>query len=819
MSIRQDVRFAVRSMSKGPGFTAAAVLALALGIGANTAIFTVVNAVLLRPLPYKDPERMVFLTRTYPNGRGTSVSIPKFFTWKRNNNVLESVTAYDFMGPGVSISGEGDPEQIKAIHASADFFSLFRVTPAAGRFFTESEDRPGGPRVAVISYGLWTRRFGRDRSLVGRQVVLSGEPYTVVGITAPDFEPNPPSDVWLPLQPDPNSTNQGHYLLCGARLKPGVSLDTANAQMKIIGEQFRRQYPNAMMNKQESAGAVSMRELLGADMRSSLLIMLGAVAFVLLIACANVANLLLARAAAREKEIAIRTAMGANRWRLVRQLLTESTLLALAGGVLGVLLGYWGLKLLLALTPAEIPRLSELATHSGLDLRVLAFTILLSLATGVIFGLAPAFQASRPDLNSTLKEGTTRTTSGVRHLRLRGLLVVSEMALGLILLIGAGLLIRSAAAMRNTKPGFESHRVLTFKTALTGTRFSTTAGMAQFGRNLVQHLESLPAVESAAGAISLPTEPGPDLTFGIEGRPASAANATGDEQWRFITPHYFRAMNVPLLRGRVFTDGDSAKSPPVIIINEVMARKYWPKEDALGQRITVGKGLGKEFEDPTREIVGIVGNVRENGLDSDPPPIMYVPDAQISDRLTALGTKVLPINWVVRTAADPLTLADTVRREVTSVDRQQAIFGVRSMDEVLEKSLATADFILLLLSIFAAIALVLAAIGIYGVISYAVQQRSHEMGIRIALGASYGDVLGMVMRHGMLLAGIGVALGLGAAAGLTRVLKSLLYGVKATDPLTFAMVAVTLLLVALIASWIPARRATRVDPIITLRYE
>jgi putative ABC transport system permease protein len=563
----QDARYAVRSILKSPGFTAVAALTLALGIGANTAIFTVVNAILLRPLPYPDAERMVFLGRTFPGGTGGSVSIPKFFSWKRDSSdVLASVAAYDFMGPGVSLSGEGEPEQVKAIHASRDYFPLFGVTPALGRTFSAEEDRPGGPRVAVVSYGLWKRRFGADPQLVGRSVVLSGEPHTVVGIAPPDFEPNPPADVWLPLQADPNSINQGHYLTCGGRLKPGVMLAAAGARMKIAAEQFRRQYPGAM-GKQESAGVVSMRQALVGDIRPTLLIMLGAVVFVLLIACANVANLLLARAATREKEIAIRTAMGAGRWRLVRQLLTESGLLALVGGAIGLLLGHWGLRLLLAFTPAELPRLSEMTTRSGLDARVLLFSLLLSLATGVVFGLAPAFKISRPDLNSTLKEGAARTTSSVRHLRARGLLVVSEMALGLVLLIAAGLLIRSAMLLRGVQPGIDTRHVLTFKTALTGSRYASTAGVTQFSRALIERLERLPGVQAAANIINLPTEPGADLEFRIEGRPASAADATGDEQWRFASPHAFRATGIPLLRGREFSETDTATSPAVVIIS------------------------------------------------------------------------------------------------------------------------------------------------------------------------------------------------------------------------------------------------------------
>ena len=455
--------------------------------------------------------------------------------------------------------------------------------------------------------------------------------------------------------------------------------------------------------------------------------------------------------------------------------------------------------------------------HSGLDLNVLGFTLLVSLFTGILFGLVPAFHVSRPDLNSTLREGSGRGSAGVRHMRARGLLVISEVALGLVLLIGAGLLIRSALSMRGVDPGFSTRNVLTFKTALSGSKYARTAAVAQFNRLLSEKLESIPGVQAAASIISVPTEIGPDMPFQIEGRPASAGNAGGDEQWRYVSPHAFKALGVPLLRGRVFTDNDAGKAPAVVIVNEALARKYWPKQDPIGQQITIGKGVGPEFDEPAREIVGIVGNVRESGLANDPPPIMYVPQAQVTDGFTALGNRVLPLSWVLRTSMDPLTLSEAVRREVTAADSQQAVFEFRSMEQVLKKSMDIRRFILLLLSFFAGTALLLAAIGIYGVMAYDVEQRTHEIGIRLAVGADTADVVRLVVRQGMTLAGIGVGIGLAAAFGVTRVLKALLYGVKATDPITFAGVALALVAVALCATYIPARRATRVDPIIALR--
>lgn len=818
MSLSQDVRYALRTMRQSPGFTAVAILALGLGIGANTAIFSVIDAVLLRALPYKDAGRLVALTRVFPQGRATSTSPPKFLAWKRATaDAIEDVAVYDFLGPGVSLSGEGEPEQIKAIHASKDFFSLFGVMPVLGRTFSADEDLPGGPHVAVISYGLWQRRFGADAALIGRPIVLSGEPYTVIGITPRDFEPKPPADIWMPLQLEPNSRMHGHYLLCGGRLKPGVTLAVANERMKAAAEQFRRQFPGVMGDR-ETAGVLPMQEMIIGNIRPVLLMLLGAVALVLLIACANVANLLLARAAARGKEVAVRTALGAGRARLIRQLLTESVVLAAAGGIFGLLLGHVGLKALVAFSPPEIPRLSEMAARSGLDPRILGFTVALSLVTGILFGLAPAWHVSRADLSSTLKEGSGRTTSGASRHILRSVLVAGEVAIGLVLLIGAGLLVRSAASLRSVQAGFDTEHVLTFKTALTGARFSNTAAVTEFARRVTERLESLPGVQAAGLIINLPTQEGPDLSFRVEGRPADATNANGDEQWRYVSPHAFKAMSIPLLRGRLFDERDNAAGPRVIIVNEAFARKYWPKGDAMGQRITIGGGTGP-FADPTREVVGIAGNIRESGLDQNPPPVMYVPQAQVNDGLTALGNGILPVAWVVRTAGNPLALAQTVRREVAAIDSQQALFDFRSMGDVLAKANANRRFVLLLLMVFAGVALLLAAVGIYGVMAYSVEQRSHEIGIRIALGADNGRVVSLVVRNGMMLAGAGLVIGLAGAFGLTRFLSSLLFGVKATDPSTFAGVAAALAAVALAASWIPARRATRVDPIAALRHQ
>ncbi|HYM13166.1 MAG TPA: ABC transporter permease [Bryobacterales bacterium] len=817
-----DLRHAFRLLRKNPAFTLIALAALALGIGANTAIFSVVNAVLLRPLPYPEPDRLVFLMRKYPNGTGNSASVPKFTVWKQYNKALESMSAYDFVGPGLNLGNGDRPEQVKAIHASADFFRLFGASPILGRTFTPQEDRPGGPHVVVISNGLWKRRFGGDASLVGRSITLGSEPYTVIGILSPGFQPDPPSDVWLPLQADPAGTNQGHYLLVAARLRPGATLEAANAELKLAGEQFRRSFPQWMEDK-ESVAAVPMQKEMVGNVRPALLILVGAVSFVLLIACANVANLLLARAASRQKEIAIRAAIGASRGRLVRQLLTESVLLASGGAVLGLLLGSWGVRLLLAASPGNIPRIGDLSKGSPLallDWRVLAFTLGVAFLTGILFGLFPALQLSRPDLSSTLKEAGGRSGSGLRQSHTRGLLVVSEVALALVLLIGAALLIRTFVGLRRVNPGFDPHNILTLQMSLTGPRYSTATQMENFDRQAQQRIEALPGVLAASPAICLPVNNyGIDLPFLIEGKPPAQGRYNGDEFWRFVGPHYFDAFRIPLRHGRVFDDRDSSKAAPVVVINEAMAKKYWPQQDPLGARITIGKGLGPEFDDPPRQIIGIVGDVREGGLSRPPRSVMYVPAAQVSDALYRFGNKIIPASWAIRTAVNPYSLSAAVQREFLALDGQLAVAKVQTMEQIVRDATARENFNMLLLTIFAAIALLLAAIGIYGVMSYSVEQRSHEIAIRMALGADRRDVLRLFVLHGLRLAGLGVVIGLGAAFGLTRLLARLLFGVKPNDPATYLTVAAILTAITLLASFLPARRATQVDPLVALRYE
>ena len=817
-----DVRHSIRLLLKAPGFLLVAVAALALGIGANTAIFSVVNVVLLQPLPYPEPDRIMRIAREFKGGRGDSTSIPKFMAWRRSQ-AFDSMALYDFVGPGLNLGGGDRPEQVKGVHVSADYFRVFGVAPALGRSFTQEEDLPNGPKAAVLAYKLWKNRFGGDAGLIGRPLTLSGESYTVVGVLPAGFDSDPPADIFIPLQADPNSVNQGHYLLCAGRLKSGVTVEAAKAQMKVVGEQFRAAHPD-VMGKDESVTVAPLREALVGDVRPALLILIGAVGFVLLIACANVANLLLARATSRHREIAIRSAIGASRSRLVRQFLTESILLALASAAVGFVLGAWGVRILLALSPGNIPRISD-ESHSSsfvsaLDWHVLLFTFGVALLTGLLFGLFPALHVSRLDVNSSLKETGGRSGTGLRQNRARGALVVSEMALALILLVGAALMIRTFVGLRNVKPGFDSHNILTLQTSMTGGRYSNTAQMENLIRQATQRIEGLPGVEAAATAVMLPIEGGIDLPFTIEGRPpAKGDKFTGDEQWRSVSARYFNVFKIPLLRGRFFDDRDTGKSSRVVIINEAMAKKYWPKGDALGKIITIGKGIGPEFEEPPRQIAGIVGSVRETGLSGGDQPVMYIPAGQVQDKLTRLANSVLPLSWAVRTSMDPLALSTAIQHEFLAVDGQLPVSKIRTMEQVMSESTARQNFNMLLLSIFAGMALLLAAIGIYGLMSYTVEQRTQEIGIRMALGAGRNEMLRLVISQGMRLTGIGVVLGLAAAYGLTRLLASLLFGVQASDPLTFAVVAVILTGVALVASYIPARRATKVDPIIALRYE
>jgi putative ABC transport system permease protein len=818
-----DVRHSLRVLIKSPGFTIVAVLALALGIGANTAIFSVIDRVLLAPLPFPESERIMRVARKFPNGNGTSVSIPKFMAWKRSQS-FQSMAAYDFGGVSMNLGAGDRPNPVNGMHVTSGFFNVFGVSPILGRTFSPEEDLPNAGRFAVITYNLWKNRLGGERDIVGKTITLSQEQYVVLGILPDGYQPDPPTDLYLPEQFDPNSANQGHIYTVAGRLRPGISMEAAQAEMAVIADQFRASH-SEIMDKSESVKVTPLRIAIGGDVRFALLILAGAVGFVLLIACGNVAGLLLARAAGRQREIAIRTAVGASRGRIIRQLLTESMLLGMAGGVAGLVLGGVGVRLLLMLSPGNIPRINDPEHSVGaltfIDWRILAFLFVISLLTGLLFGLFPAWRVTRFDVNAALKESSGRSGTGLKHSRIRGVLVIGEIALAVILLAGATLMIRTFASLRSVNPGINPSNVLTMRTAISGSRYNTSAKVESMVFQATDRIQALPGVLVASCAVSVPMDQvGIDMPFSIMGRtPKINGKWEGDEYWRFISPGYFETLRVPLLHGRYFNRMDTGKTDHVVIINEAFARKYWPGKDPTGERIIIGKGLGGEFEEPERQIAGVVGNVTEAGLAEGVVPVMYVPQSQITDGLTRLAGSLLPLSWVVLTKGDPLSIGPAVQHELESLDPQLSPSHVVTMNQVIAESNTRQNFNTLLLTVFAAIALLLAAVGIYGLMSYAVEQRTQEIGIRMALGANQGKIMRLILSQGMRMAIVGTVVGLGAAYGLTRLLAKLLFGVKPTDPLAFSMVAMILIVVTLLAAFVPTRRAMRVDPIVALRRE
>jgi putative ABC transport system permease protein len=815
-SLFQDVKQSLRMLAKSPAFTFAVIAALALGIGVNTAIFSVVNAVLLKPLTYPDPDRLVQFLSTAPDGSSPGASITKFHNWQQQTSVFQDVAAYDFGGPGFNLTGTV-PEQVHGIHVTHDYFALFGAQTQLGRTFTPQEDLPNGGRVVVLSDGFWKRKFGGNREIIGTSISLGGDPYTIVGVLAPHFETDPASDLWIPFQFDPNSQNQGHFFLAAGRLKPGVTLAQANAQLKLAAQQFLRRYPD--YDPTNGFAVQPLRDFIVSDVRSSLFVLLGAVGFVLLIACANVANLLLVRATGRKREFAIRIALGARRADIIRQLLTESILLSLTGGILGLILGYLGVHWLLAINPGDIPRIGETGAGVGIDWRVLLFTLVISLATGILFGLFPAIGASRPDLNSTLKESSNRAGTGFRQNKARSLLVISEVSLALILLVGAALLIRTFVALRAVDPGFNPHNVLTMDMSLTGDRFEKTAGVAQLALLGRQRINAIPGVEASASTCCLPLEGGFGLPFIIVGRPLGKDGQTGGAGWMSTSPGYFDVFRIPILRGRDFTDNDTASAPGVVLINQAMAKRYWPKENPVGQQMIIGKGVGPQFEEPARQIIGVVADIRDGGLNRDPRPLMIVPQAQVTDGMTALNAGIGPVAWLIRTRNDPRLLASAITEQLRQASNGFPVARVRPMEEVIVQSTARQDFNMLLLTIFGAAALILAAIGIYGLMAYSAQQRTQEMGIRMALGADRSKIRSLVIWHGMRLALVGVAIGIAAAFALAHLIASFLFGVKWWDPMVYITVPIILSITALLAVWIPAQRASKLDPMEALRTE
>ncbi len=812
-----NFKHALRMFRANPGFTFAAVAALALGIGINTAIFTVVDAVLLKPLTYPDPDRIVQFLITSPEGIVSSgMSIPDFVLFEQQTSVFQDVAAYDWGGPGFNLTGDR-PEQVRGVHVTQGYFRLFGAPVILGRTFTAKEDSPNGGKVAVLTYGLWQRKFGGNPNIIGTALSLGNEPYTVVGVLGKSFVSDAEADILLPFQFDPNSTNQGHYFSAAARLKPGATLAQANALLKVAADQFRWRYPR-WLRPAEKFAVEPLRDMVVGDARKSLLLMLGAVSLVLWIACANVANLLLIRATGRKREFAIRAAMGASQSRIVLQLLLESVLLSFTGGMLGLGLGYIGMRGLLAMSPGDIPRIGEHGAAVHIDWRVLAFTLVVSLFTGILFGLFPAIGASRPDLNSTLKDSSNRSGTGFQQSKARSLLVISEISLAMVLLIGAALLIRTFQALHKVNAGFDSHNVLTLEMSLTGDRFQKTAGVAQMLRDGRERLNAIPGVETSASVSCLPMDSNVGMNFNIVGKPMDDP-LRNIVRWISASTGYLDLFRIPILRGRDFTDRDVAGAPGVVLINETMAKKYWAKEDPVGQQIIIGKGVGPEYEEPPRQIIGVVGDTHNNGPGQEPFPLMIVPQAQVTDGMTALTARMRPVTWVVRTHTDPHQFISAVSEQLRQASGGFSVAHVRSMDEVVVGSTARESFNMLLLSIFGASALVLASIGIYGLMAYSVQQRTQEMGIRMALGADRSRIRNLVVWQGMQLTIAGVVVGVGAAFGLTRLIASLLFGVKSWDPIVFVTVPVVLAAVALLAVWLPATRASRLDPIEALRME
>ena len=806
-TILQDIRYGVRVLLKRPAFTFVAVATLALGIGANTAIFSVVNAVLLRTLPYPEPERLVAIWETNAAGREVNnrneVAMGNFLDWRTQQSGFDEIAAITYAN--LNLTGVAEPERIQGAAVTTNLFSVLGVQPVTGRGFLSEEEKPESPRTVIVSHELWRGRFGSDPDFIGKTLTLNGNQVTVIGIMPPAFEFQFPStrqvEMWLPMRiAAPNTDRQAHYLYVVGRLKQSVSRDQAQSGMNVLVSQLQQQYPKT--NTDRGANVVSLHEQLVGNVQPYLRVLFAAVGFVLLIACANVASLLLARVTARHKEVAIRMAIGASRWRIVRQLLTESVLLSTVGGLAGLLLAYWETDLLVALAPPDVPRLGDIGLHAP----VFVWTLGVSVITGVLFGLAPALGASKPDLNESLKEGG-RSIAGPGRSRMRNLLVVSEIALALVLLIGAGLMIRSFARLQHVSPGFDPKNLLTMNISLPRQKYRENQQINSFFDQLLARVRSVPGVEAVGGIDPLPMG-GSDGTTGfvVEGAPPRAIGDRPEVGERTATADYFQTMRIPLLQGRAFSERDREDAPRVVIINEALARRFWPNEDAIGKR------LGFRASDPQvwHQVVGIVGNVRHRRLDADPKPELFFPYSQYPGSFMTL---------VVRTPSDPVNAISAIRNEVLGLDPDQPVFDMKTMDERLSKTVATSRFVMLLLGAFAGIAMLLAAVGIYGVMAYTVSQRTHEIGVRMALGAGAPEVLKLVVGHGLKLVLAGVAIGVGGALALTRLMESLLFEVSATDPVTFALISAVLTGVALAACFVPARRATKVDPMVALRYE
>jgi len=809
-TLLKDIRYGVRSLLKHPGFTAIVILTLAVGIGASSAIFSVVNTVLLRPLPYRQAERIVVVQELDPSGKRVQVTPANFLDWRAQNTVFEQLAAILTRPSNLALADQA--ERLDLAMTSANFFSVFGTEPARGRFFIPSDEQAGHAPIAVISHGLWQRRFGGDESLIGKPITLDGNSYTVVGIAPAGFQYPDKTDVWIPpfkLAPtmnerqDPTQVRGFGMLAAVGVLKPGVPLTQAASEMQTITARLRQQYPET--NNRRFNRVVSLHTHLVGETGPMLLLLFGAVGFVLLIACANVANLLLASAATRQREMAIRTALGASRLRVMRQLLTESFLLALAGGAIGLLLALWGVALMTRLLPRDFPRLAEI----NLDWRVLGFTLLASVLTGILFGLAPALQISKTDVQESLKESGRGTSGSLRHHRLRSMLIVGEVALSVVLLVGAGLLFRSFMQLQAVNAGFTPQQVLTLRLSPAGSNYKLDADYIKFYEGVIQRVSAIPGVQAVGAINTLPLDKGPTAGFQIEGRPPLTKDKWPGGNYRTVSTDYFRAMNIPIVQGRAFNDRDTETAPLVMIVNQALANRDFPNESAVGKRISLGNTDAKG-QPVWWEIVGVAADVRSIELREPAIPEFY---------LSGLQDSFANMFVVVRTTVEPTAVAASVRAAAADVDKSAAVSDVKTMEHIVNEAVTQPRFNLFLLGLFSCIALLLSAAGIYGVTAYSVTQRTHEFGIRMALGAQVGDVLKMILRQGMLLISVGIVIGLLASFALTRLLRTLLYGVSVTDPATFVGITVLLTFVALVACYVPARRATKVDPLVALRYE
>lgn len=802
----QDLRFGLRVLLKHPGFTLIAVFTLALGIGANTAMFSVVNAVLLRPLPYPESDRLVSMAERSPQLERMFIAYPNLLDWRAQNDVFEQIAAFRRLN--FNLVDDGEPERLIGAQVSADLFPALRVRAALGRTFSLEEDKPGSNPVVVLSHGLWSRRFGADSKIVGRSIALNGKSYQVTGVMPAGFQFPRRADLWMSLgqtlsEPGWSERGRGQGLYGIARLKPGVTLPQARSEMETIALRLEQQYPET--NQGRRVSLIPLLEETVGEIRPVLLVLQATVGFVLLIACANIALLLLARTAARQKGMAIRLALGAGRWRLLRQLLVESVMLALLGGGLGLWLASQGVRLIVATNPSgpnAIPRAQEI----GPDWQMVIFTAAISILTGLIFGLAPAWKASKAALNEALKDSSRGLTSGPSQRRFRDALVSAEVALSLILLIGAGLMVKSLYHLQRVNPGFQADHLLTLQLELPVSKYSTDQEIINFYERLLERLNALPGAQSASAAGGMPIiGGGTQAPFHVEGQPEPKPGEAPIADLASITPDYFHVMGMTLRRGRAFTEQDDQNATRVIIVDDSFAERHWPNAVPLGKRVQLGDN------EIWWTVVGVVGRVKQEGLERETNRVQaYLPFLQNPWRAMTIG---------VRSAADPTSLIAAVRQQVLTLDRDLPIFSVRTMEQILTDSIASYRLSTLLLSAFAAVALILASIGIYGVMSYSVEQRTHEIGIRLALGGQVWDVLKLVVGQGMALTSIGASLGLAGGFALTRFMKTLLFGVSAADPWTFATVAVSLLSVALLACYLPARRATKVDPLLALRHE